>query len=81
LLASASEDGNLIVWNVGDGFPMATVSKPHTPKAAPGQYGTIPGGVLSAQFAGDYQGKVMVWDGMKVMVLRGGTAGGASASR
>ena len=120
LLASASEDGNLIVWNVGDGFPMATISKQHTPKAAPGQYGTIPGGVLSAQFtsdgrivsvgrdsvirlwsadgkpkggasakndalltkvaasadsklfiAGDYQGKVIVWDGEKSAVLRG----------
>ena len=120
LLASASEDGNLIVWNVSDGFPMSTISKPHTPKAAPGQYGVIPGGVLSAQFtgdgrivsvgrdsviriwgadgkprgnasppndalltkvaasadgklvlAGDYQGKVIVWDGAKATVLRG----------
>jgi WD40 repeat protein len=117
LLASASEDGNLIVWNVGDGFPMATVSKQHTPKAKPGRYGTIPGGVLSAQFtadgrivsvgrdsvirvwgadgkprgnaspandalltkvaasadgklfiAGDYQGKLIVWDGAKLTV-------------
>jgi WD40 repeat protein len=119
LLASASEDGTLIVWNAGDGFPMSTISKPHTPKAAPGQYGVIPGGVLSLQFtndgriasvgrdsvirvwgadgkaraasaasdalltkvaasadgklflAGDYQGKVIVWDGSKTDVLRG----------
>jgi hypothetical protein len=129
LLASASEDGNLIVWNVGDGFPMATISKQHTPKAAPGQYGTIPGGVLSAQFtsdgrivsvgrdsviriwgadgkpnggasakndalltkvaasadgklfiAGDYQGRVIVWDGGKTAVLRGTTGPVASSA-
>jgi hypothetical protein len=121
LLASGSEDGQLIVWNVSDGFPMATVAKAHLPKAAPGQYGTIPGGVLSVQFAsdgrivsvgrdatirtwsadgkargaspandalltkvaasgdgklaiaGDYNGKVIVWDGGKVTVLRSGT--------
>ncbi|MCU1233176.1 MAG: repeat protein, partial [Candidatus Solibacter sp.] len=121
LLASGSEDGQLIVWNVSDGFPMATVAKAHLPKAAPGQYGTIPGGVLSVQFAsdgrivsvgrdatirawsadgkprgaspandalltkvaasgdgtlaiaGDYNGKVIVWDGAKVTVLRSGT--------
>ncbi|HTP34321.1 MAG TPA: c-type cytochrome domain-containing protein [Candidatus Acidoferrales bacterium] len=120
LLVSASEDGNLIVWNVADGFPISTISKPHTPKAAPGQYGVIPGGVLSAQFtsdgrivsvgrdsvirvwgadgkprgaasppndalltkvaagadgklviAGDYQGKLILWDGTKVAILRG----------
>jgi WD40 repeat protein len=121
LLASASEDGQIIVWNVSDGFPMATIAKAHQPKAVPGQYGTIPGGVLSVQFAGDgrivsvgrdstirvwsadgkprgaspandalltkvvassdgkvaiagdYNGKVMVWDGAKLNVLRAGT--------
>jgi WD40 repeat protein len=53
LLASGSEDGQLIVWNVMDGFPMATVAKAHQPKAAAGQYGAIPGGVLSVQFCSD----------------------------
>jgi WD40 repeat protein len=120
LLASGSEDGQIIVWNVSDGFPMATIAKAHLPKAAPGQYGTIPGGVLSVQFtsdgrivsvgrdstirvwsadgkargasaandalttkvaassdgklaiAGDYNGKVIVWDGVKTVVVRGG---------
>jgi WD40 repeat protein len=119
LLASGSEDGNLIVWNVADGFPMSTITKPHTRKAAAGEYGIIPGGVLSVQFtsdgrivsvgrdsalriwgvdgkprgtaspvndalltkvaasadaklfvAGDYRGKVTLWDGAKVSVLR-----------
>jgi WD40 repeat protein len=119
LLASGSEDGNLIVWNVSDGFPISTISKPHTRKAGPGQYGVIPGGVLGVQFtsdgrvvtvgrdstirvwgadgkprgnaspandalltkvaasfdgkvfiAGDYQGKVVLWDGTKLMMLR-----------
>jgi WD40 repeat protein len=53
LLASGSEDGQIIVWNVADGFPMATMAKAHQPKAVPGQYGVVPGGVLSVQFAGD----------------------------
>lgn len=53
LLASASEDGQIIVWNVADGFPLTTISKGHTPKAAPGTYGIIPGGVLGLQFAPD----------------------------
>lgn len=53
LLASASEDGQIIVWNVADGFPLTTISKAHTPKAAPGTYGVIPGGVLGLEFAPD----------------------------
>jgi WD40 repeat protein len=53
LLASGSEDGQLIVWNVMDGFPMATVAKAHQRKGAPGEYGQIPGGVLSVQFTSD----------------------------
>ena len=53
LLASASEDGQIIVWNVADGFPLTTISKAHTPKAAPNTYGVIPGGVIGVQFTSD----------------------------
>ena len=53
LLASGSEDGQIIVWNVADGFPLSTISKAHTPKAAPNTYGVIPGGVLGVQFTSD----------------------------
>jgi WD40 repeat protein len=53
LLASGSEDGQIVVWNVADGFPLATMSKAHTPKAAPNTYGVIPGGVLGVQFTSD----------------------------
>src|SRR5581483_7940812 len=42
-----------IVWNVADGCPLAAISKAHTPKAAPGTYGIIPGGVLGLQFTSD----------------------------
>ena len=34
-------------------FPLSTISKGHTPKAAPGAYGIIPGGVLGVQFTND----------------------------
>ncbi|MBS1857105.1 MAG: hypothetical protein JST11_17170 [Acidobacteria bacterium] len=53
LLASGSEDGRIIVWNAMDGFPLATIARAHQPKAAPGHYGVIPGGVMSLQFTGD----------------------------
>jgi hypothetical protein len=53
LLASGSEDGQIVVWNVADGFPLSTVSKAHTPKAAPNTYGAIPGGVLGVEFTSD----------------------------
>jgi len=130
LLASGSEDGNLIVWNVSDGFPLATISKPHTRKPAQGEYGVIPGGVLSVQFAsdgrivsvgrdsvirtwgadgkprgnaspandalltkvapspdaklflaGDYQGKLVLWDGSKLSTLRAPVISSAAATR
>jgi len=41
-LASASEDGRIIVWNTTDGFPAATVNKAHGGK-----------GVLGVQFTPD----------------------------
>ena len=117
LIASGSEDGQIILWNAQDGFPVATIAKAHTPKAAPGQYGKIEGGVLSVQWmpdgrlatvgrdrtiriwssegkpkgaaapgdalltkvaaafdgkltiAGDYNGRVLLWDGKKTFTL------------
>lgn len=53
LLASAGEDGEIVIWNVADGFPLAAIAKAHTPKAAPGTYGVVQGGVLGVQFAPD----------------------------
>jgi hypothetical protein len=53
VLASGSEDGQIIIWNAQDGFPVATIAKAHTPKAAPGTYGKIEGGVLSVNFMPD----------------------------
>jgi WD40 repeat protein len=53
VLASGSEDGSIIIWNAQDGFPVATIAKAHTPKAAPNTYGKIEGGVLSLNFMPD----------------------------
>ncbi len=117
LLASGSEDGSIILWNASDGFPVATIAKAHTPKAAPGSYGKVEGGVLSVQWmpdgrlasvgrdrtlrvwssdgkpkgagtpddalltkvaagydgkqviAGDYEGRVQIWDGQKTFMV------------
>jgi len=118
------------VWNVSDGFPLATISKPHTRKPAQGEYGVIPGGVLSVQFAsdgrivsvgrdsvirtwgadgkprgnaspandalltkvapspdaklflaGDYLGKLLLWDGSKLSTLRAPVISSAAATR
>jgi len=117
LLASASEDGQIVIWNVGDGFPVATIAKAHQPKPAPNTFGNLPGGVLSVQFApdgrlisvgrdstvriwsadgkpkgasppnpalltkvavssdgklsiaGDYQGNLVIWDGVKLVTI------------
>ena len=45
---------------------MATVAKAHQPKAGPGQYGAIPGGVLSVQFCGDGTGDVAGVQGVRL---------------
>jgi WD40 repeat protein len=42
---------------VSDGFPLASIAKAHTPKPAPGGYGTPPGGVLSVAFT--YDGRLV----------------------
>jgi WD40 repeat protein len=57
LLSSASEDGSIVIWNAADGFPLASIAKAHTPKPAPGGYGTPPGGVLSVAFS--YDGRLV----------------------
>jgi WD40 repeat protein len=68
LLASGSEDGQIVIWNVEDGFPMATIAKAHQPKAVPGVFGTPPGGVLGVEFTSDGRlvsvgrdGAIRVW--------------------
>ena len=52
MLATASEDGQLILWDMRDGFPAATLT-PHQQKPPPGNFGKLPGGVLSVQFGVD----------------------------
>ncbi len=79
LLASGSEDGQIVVWNVADGFPLATMSKAHTPKAAPNTYGAIPGGVLGVQFTSDGRIVSVGRDSIIRIWSADGAAKGASA--
>lgn len=69
VLASAAEDGVIIWWDVKDGWPAITKTDAHPPARAPGTYGKIANGVLTARF--DHEGrlctagrdhKVRVWD-------------------
>lgn len=53
VVASGSEDGSVILWGIEDGFPLATLSKIHTPKLRPGEYGKKPGGVLGLAWTGE----------------------------
>ncbi len=53
VLASAGEDGELVLWNPQDGFPIATDSKAHIPKATGPVYGKPQSGILSADFLTD----------------------------
>jgi len=46
LLASASEDGSVIVWDVKDGWPASTLSDIHKPERRANQYGKLPSDVL-----------------------------------
>lgn len=45
--ASGGEDGELVLWNAQDGFPIATDTKTHIPKANRPVYGKPPSGALS----------------------------------
>ncbi len=53
LLASASEDGRIVWWDVKDGFPAINKNNEHPTPRPPGQYGTMPNGVLAARFGRD----------------------------
>ncbi len=48
MLASASEDGQIVVWNVADGFPVTTDCEGAYAEGPASTYGVIPGGVLGS---------------------------------
>jgi hypothetical protein len=53
VVASGSEDGSVILWGIEDGFPLTTLSKIHTPRLRPGEYGKKRGGVLGLAWTVD----------------------------
>jgi WD40 repeat protein len=53
VLASGGEDGELVLWDSQNGFPIATDTKTHIPKATGPVYGKPRAGVLSADFMPD----------------------------
>ena len=53
VLASGGEDGELVLWDSQNGFPIATDTKTHIPKATGPVYGKPRSGVLSADFMPD----------------------------
>ena len=53
VLASGGEDGELVFWDAQDGFPIASDTKAHIPKATGTVYGKPKSGVLSAEFLPD----------------------------
>jgi hypothetical protein len=79
LLASGSEDGQIILWNAQDGFPVATIANAHTPKAAPGSYGKVEGGVLGVAWMPDGRLASVGRDRVLRMWSSEGKAKGASA--
>jgi WD40 repeat protein len=53
VLASGGEDGELVLWDAQDGFPIFVDTKTHITKPMGTAYGKLPPGVLSAEFLSD----------------------------
>ena len=50
VLASCSEDGNVVWWDVIDGFPVVIKADAHPPQKPSGTYGKVANGVLDCSF-------------------------------
>lgn len=79
MLASASEDGRVILWYAEDGFPTRSINAQVDAKAAPAARAKLPG-VLAVQYARDGQlvtcgrdNTARIWkaDGSQVARLEG----------
>ncbi len=50
VLASCGDDGQIVWWNVGKGWPATSKTDAHPPRRPAGVFGKIPNGVLAVSF-------------------------------